>query len=86
LEPDYKSLDPEERTNKFLAIISAALGVISIFAALIPICGSIVGLIGIGLGYFGLKSEHRKTAILGIVLSMLGMLTSLIYMILASLK
>jgi putative ABC transport system permease protein len=29
LEPDYDSIDPEERTNKFLAIISAALGVIS---------------------------------------------------------
>jgi hypothetical protein len=86
LEPDYKSLDPEERTNKFLALISAALGVISIIAALIPICGSIIGLIGISFGYFGMKSEHRKTAILGIVLSMLGMLTSLIYMILASLN
>jgi hypothetical protein len=86
LEPDYTSLDPEERTNKFLALISAGFGVISIIAALIPICGSIIGLVGIGFGYFGMKSEYRKVAIAGIILSVLGMLTSLIYMILVSLN
>jgi len=84
LEPDYSSLDPEERTNKFLALISVAFGFFSIVAGLIPICGGIIGLIGIVLGYFGMKSEHRKIAIFGIVLSLLGLLTSLIYMILVS--
>jgi uncharacterized membrane protein YidH (DUF202 family) len=86
LEPDYDSLDPEERTNKFLALIAASLGVLSIIAGLIPICGSIIGLIGIGFGYFGMKSEHRKIAIVGIVLSLLGILISLTYMILVSLN
>ena len=86
LEPDYTSLDPEERTKKFLALISAALGIFSIIAALIPICGGIIGLVGVVLGYLGLKSEHRKIAIAGIILSVLGMLTALIYMILVSLK
>jgi hypothetical protein len=86
LEPDYDSIDPEERTNKFLAIISAALGVISIFAALLPICGAITGIIGVVIGYFGIKSDSRRIAILGIVLSTLGILTSLVYMVLVSLN
>ncbi|NJD60382.1 MAG: hypothetical protein C3F13_09655 [Anaerolineales bacterium] len=86
MEPDYDSMDPEERTNKYLAIISAALGLISILAALLPICGAITGVIGVVIGYFGMKSESRRTAILGIVLSTLGILTSLVYMVLVSLK
>ncbi len=86
MEPDYTSLDPEERTNKFLAIFSVVLGVLSFCAGLIPICGTIIGLIGLGLGYFGMKSENRKIAILGILISSLGLMTSLIYMILASLN
>jgi hypothetical protein len=86
LEPDYASLDPEERTKKFLALISAGLGIFSIIGALIPICGGIIGLVGVVLGYLGMKSEHRKVAIAGIILSVLGMMTSLVYMILVSLN
>jgi hypothetical protein len=86
LEPDYTSLDPEERTNKFLAIFSVVLGVLSFCAGLIPIAGIIIGLIGTVMAIFGMKSEHRKIAILGFAVSTLGLLTSLIYMILVSLK
>jgi len=86
MEPDYTSLDPTERTNKFLAIFSVMLGVLSFCAALIPICGGVIGLLGIVFGYFGMKSEHRKIALIGIVASMLGLLTSLNYMILTSLN
>ena len=86
MEPDYNSLDPQERTYKYMAIISAALGIISLFAGLIPICGSTIGLLGIGAGYYGMKSESRKTATVGIVLSSLGIITSLTYMILSSLN
>jgi hypothetical protein len=31
---DYTELDPEERTNKYMALISIALGVISLACAL----------------------------------------------------
>jgi hypothetical protein len=40
--------------------------------------------IGVVIGYFGLKSASRKTAILGIILSTLGILISLFYMVLVS--
>ena len=84
MEPDYTSLDPEERTNKFLALFSVVLGVFSFCAGLIPIFGCIIGLIGIVLGYFGMRSEHRKIAIIGIIISSMGLLTSFVYMILRS--
>ena len=86
MEPDYTSIDPEERINKFLAMASVILGVLSFCAGLIPIAGIIIGLIGTGTAIFGMKSEHRKIAILGFAISTLGLLTSVDYMILVSLK
>lgn len=80
-EPDYNSLDPDERANKYWALFSVALGVISLCAALIPICGSASSLLGLGLGMFGLRSENRKMAMVGISISAIGLLTSIIYSI-----
>jgi ABC-type branched-subunit amino acid transport system permease subunit len=79
MQTDPSSLDPEERTNKFLALFSIALGFLSIPAALIPICGGIAGLLGLVTGYFGLRSENRRIAYIGIALSAIGLLTALIY-------
>ena len=59
-EPDYNSLDPEERTNKYWALFSIALGVISLCAALVPICGGASSLLGLGLGMLGLRSESAS--------------------------
>jgi hypothetical protein len=86
VDPDYDSLDPELRTKKYLALISAGLGVISVFAALIPICGGITGLIGVIVGYLALNSEFRKSAIIGIILSSLGIIISFVYMVMVSFK
>jgi hypothetical protein len=78
---DYTELDPEERTNKFWALFSIGFGVISLCAALIPICGGASSLFGIGLGLLGLRSESRKVAIAGISISIIGLLISIIYAI-----
>lgn len=78
-EVDPSSLDPEERTNKLLAIASAALGLMSLCIAIIPICGGTIALAGIGLGIFGMRSENRKTAIFGIAVCILGILISIVY-------
>ena len=80
-EPDYNSLDPEERTNKYWALFSAALGVISLCAALVPICGGATSLLGLGLGMYGLRSESRNMAMVGIAISAIGLLTSIVYSI-----
>jgi len=78
-EVDPSSLDPEERTNKLLAIASAALGLMSLCMAIIPICGGTIAMAGIGLGIFGMRSESRKTALFGIAVCILGILISIVY-------
>lgn len=79
MEPNYGKIDPEERTNKFLAALSLVLGVISLCAGLIPVCGAVISLAGIGLGLFGRRSESRKLAAVGIAISVLGLILSLVY-------
>ncbi len=79
MEPNYASLDPEERNNKFLAFVSVALGVLSLCAGIIPIAGIVISLLGLVSGYFGTRSENRKIAILGIIVCSLGMLLAFVY-------
>jgi len=86
MEPDYVRLDPEERRNKFMALFSALFGSVSLCAGLIPACGGVVSLVGILCGIFGMKSENRKVAILGITLSTAGMTISIVYAILLIIK
>ncbi len=82
METDPASLDPEERTNKFYALASAALGVLSLCGGLIPIFGTILGILGIVLGVLGRRSENKRVAIVGITLSIIGLLTAIIYSVL----
>jgi hypothetical protein len=83
---DYTELDPEERTNKFMALFSIALGVISLCAALIPLCGGASSLLGIGLGVIGLRSENRSMAVAGIAVSGFGLLISIVYMVMLAIQ
>ena len=79
METDPASLDPEERTNKFLALFSASLGLLSLCASLIPICGAGLAILGLITGWLGIKSEYEKIAIAGIILSAVGLLTAILY-------
>jgi len=79
MEPDYSRLDPDERFRHYMALASVSLGIISLCAALIPICGVSISLVGIGLGILSRKSESRKMAIVGILLSILGIMISVTY-------
>lgn len=76
---DYTELDPTERTNKFMALFSIGLGVISLCAALIPMCGGAASLLGMALGVFGMRSTNRKIAIAGICVCIIGLLISILY-------
>jgi hypothetical protein len=86
METDPASLDPELRTNRYLALMSAALGMISLCAAIIPMCGAAASLAGLGLGLYTLISESRRIAIAGVVLSALGLLTTIVYTVLLFMK
>lgn len=84
IEPDYSSLDPEEKTNRYLAMASVALGVFSLCAALIPICGASVSLAGIGLGIWGMRADSRRVAQVGIAICIFSLLTSITYAVMVA--
>ncbi|MCS6995044.1 MAG: hypothetical protein N2117_04170 [Anaerolineales bacterium] len=84
IEPDYNSLDPEEKTNRYLAMGSVALGVLSLCAALVPICGGSLSLAGIGLGLFGLRADSPRMAQVGIGLCIISLVTAITYGILVA--
>lgn len=81
METDPNSLDPELRTAKFLAIASPALGLISLCTAIIPACGGVISVLGIILGYVSLRTEHSRSALVGVWLSALGLLITVTYTI-----
>jgi len=61
--------------EKIMAIASVVIGVINLCAWFFPICGVPLGIIGIVLGYLGMKDPSQKTlAIIGMVLSGIGIL------------
>jgi hypothetical protein len=79
METDPASLDPELRTAKFLALASAALGLMSLCLAIIPACGGIVSLVGVVLGMYSLKTENTGTAKAGVIISGLGIVIAIVY-------
>jgi hypothetical protein len=79
METDPTSLDPELRYAKFFAIASPALGLFSLCVAIIPVCGGITSVLGIILGLASLKTEHSRSAVAGVAISILGMLITITY-------
>ncbi|MCC7118145.1 MAG: hypothetical protein IT310_06430 [Anaerolineales bacterium] len=58
-----------------MAIASLVLGVINLCAWFFPICGIPLALVGIVLGFLGMKDPSQKTfALIGIALCALGLI------------
>ena len=79
MQTDPASLDPEERLNKFYALLSAGLGVLSFCTGLIPALGTIFGIAGIVFGILGRRSESKRMATVGMILSIIGALAAIIF-------
>jgi len=86
MEPDYTRLDPDERTRHYMAIASVSFGLLSLIAGLLPICGIFTSLVGFTLGILSRKSESRKLATIGILLSILGFMIAVTYAFLVYIK
>lgn len=82
MQTDPASLDPEERLNKFYALLAAALGVLSFCTGLVPALGVIFGLGGIVFGFLGRRSERKRMATVGLFMSIVGTMTAIIFSIL----
>ena len=81
MDVDPTTLDPEVKTARFYALISIGIGVISLCAAIIPLCGGTASIIGIGFGLLSLRTENSITAKAGVAVSSLGLLIAVIYSI-----
>jgi hypothetical protein len=71
--------DPQERLHKFYALASVALGIFSLCAAVIPALGCVIGAFGVLTGIWGRRSDRNRMAVVGISLSVIGMLTAILY-------
>jgi hypothetical protein len=64
-------------TETILAVLSLVCGVISLCGVVVPFIGVPLGLLAVVLGYFGRRSDERKSlATIGMVLGGLGILLS----------
>ncbi len=81
MDVDPSSLDPEIKTAKYYALMSIGFGIISLFAAIIPLCGGIASFLGIGFGLLSIRTEDSMTAKAGIAVSVLGLLIVITYSI-----
>lgn len=79
MDVDPNSLDPELRTARQLAIASAALGILSLCLAIIPACGGITSILGVLAGAFSLRTEYSRTAYAGLVISIFGVVITIVY-------
>ncbi len=65
--------------ERIMAIASLVLGVINLCSWFFPICGIPLSIVGIVLGFLGMKDPSQKTlAIAGMVLSGLGFIAACI--------
>jgi hypothetical protein len=60
--------DPQERLYRFYALVSAALGIFSLCAAVIPVLGCVIGLLGILTGMGGRRSDRARIGIMTAIL------------------
>jgi hypothetical protein len=69
--------------KKGLAIASMILGILSWCASIFWFCGGPISVVGIVLGFLGMKSSGRKMAIAGIILSAIGLLLMIVFIIIS---
>ena len=69
---------PGEPNRQGFAIASLVIGILNLCFWIIPICGGPTAVIGLVLGFFGLKSTARGLAIAGIILSAIALILAII--------
>jgi hypothetical protein len=68
--------------KKGLAIASLVLGILSLCASLGWWCGGSTSIVGLVLGFLGVKSSGKNMAIAGMILSTIGLLLTIVFLVL----
>jgi len=80
-EPPAVTTPPAAANDRSgFAIASLVIGVLNMCSWIIPFCGVIFVIIGLILGFMGLKSKQRNMAIGGIVLNFIGLCAALAFL------
>jgi hypothetical protein len=69
--------------KKGLAITSLVLGILSLCASVLWYFGGPISIVGIVLGLLGMKSSGKRMAIAGIILSAIGLLLLIVFVIIS---
>ena len=64
--------------NNGKATAGMVLGIIGLFAAIIPLFGFPINIVGLIMGILGLKSENKKKAKIGVILSSIGIVLTIV--------
>lgn len=67
---------PSTSDRSWMAIVSLVLGVLSMCAWLLPICGLPISAGALVLGFLGRETSRRGLAIAGLVLGILGLIAA----------
>ena len=62
----------------WMAYVALGLGIVDLCSWLLPICGIPLAIVGVVFGILGIKTSQRTLAIIGLVLSALGLLAAVI--------
>jgi hypothetical protein len=69
--------------KKGLAIASLVLGILSLCASLGWWCGGPISIVGLVLGFLGVKSSGKSMAVAGMILSAIGLLLTIVFLIIS---
>jgi len=69
--------------KKGLAIASLILGILSLCGSVLWYYGGPISIVGIVLGFLGMKSSGKGMAIAGIILSAIGLLLLIVFVIIS---
>ena len=83
---DKTSSNTPSRDNSDLAIASLVIGIISLFAWYMPLCGFPFSILGLVFGAMSWNSSRRRTAIAGVVFCALGLLAVSVSLIISVLS
>jgi hypothetical protein len=66
-----------EKKNNSKAVAGMVLGIVGVFAAILPLLGLPVNVVGLVMGILGIKSEKKGMAKAGVILSSIGLVLTI---------
>ena len=76
---EAKTEEPKADDGKNVALASALMGLIALFAWLSPVVGAPISILGLLLGIKGTAGQKKAVAVAGMIMSLLGLVAAVTY-------